>query len=292
MFKRDSVTGLKPGTRSPKPVLVGLVFCLLVPVAARGQQRPLVTEDPETVGVHRVLVEAGFEIDKDQLYSAYGLKGDTVHGPTFGVSVGISPSTEIQIDGGLFQRLTVKERRPGLLAPVLDFAGDHSSTLEDFTVATKIRIASEADTHPAFGVRFGTRLPTAKRESGMGLGTTDFFAGFLVAKTVQSIRTVGNVSFLVMGNPQGAQESVHGLGFGVSVARAITNEFEVVGEVNGRTGPWGDAVPAGLESRGAFRLAARYTYALFRVDLGLLVGLTSRDPRFGISAGATYVISR
>ena len=126
----------------------------------------------------------------------------------------------------------------------------------------------------------------------MGLGTTDFFAGFLVAKTVQSIRTVGNVSFLVMGNPQGAQESVHGLGFGVSVARAITNEFEVVGEVNGRTAPWGDAVPAGLESRGTFRLAARYTYALFRVDLGVLVGMTSRDPRFGISAGATYVITR
>jgi hypothetical protein len=271
--------------------LVLIVF-VVTPGVAQGQQRPLVTEDPETVGVHRVLVEAGFEIDKDQLYSAYGVKGDTVHAPTFGVSVGISPSAEIQVDGGLFQHLTVTERRPALLAPVLDFTGDHASTLEDFTVATKIRIASEADTHPAFGVRFGTRLPTAKRESAMGLGTTDFFASFLVAKTVQSIRTVGNVSFLVMGNPHSAQEPVHALGFGVSVARALTNEFEIVGEVNGRTAPWGDAVTTGLESRGTFRLAARYTYALFRVDVGLLVGLTSRDPRFGISAGATYVITR
>jgi len=244
------------------------------------------------VGVHRVLLEAGFEINKDQLYSAYVVKGDTAHAPTFGVSFGISPSAEIQVDGGLFQHLTVTERRPALLAPVLDFTGDHASTLEDFTVATKIRIASEADTHPAFGVRFGTRLPTAKRESAMGLGTTDFFASFLVAKTVQSIRTVGNVSFLVMGNPHSAQEPVHALGFGVSVARALTNEFEIVGEVNGRTAPWGDAVTTGLESRGTFRLAARYTYALFRVDVGLLVGLTSRDPRFGISAGATYVITR
>ena len=270
-----------------------VVICSVVaPGVARAQQRPLVTEDPETVGVHRVLVEAGLEIDKDQLYSAYGVKGDTVHGPTFGVSIGISPSAEIQVDGGLFQRLTVNERRPAPLASVLDFTGDHASTLEDFTVATKIRIASEADTHPAFGVRFGTKLPTAKRESAMGLGTTDFFASFLVAKTVQSIRTVGNVSFLVLGNPQSAQESVHGLGFGVSIARALTNEFEVVGEVNGRTSPWGDAVPAGLESRGTFRFAARYTYALFRVDVGVLVGMTSRDPSFGISAGATYVISR
>ena len=269
-----------------------LTFCLVAPAAARAQQRPLVTEDPETVGVHRVLVEAGLEVDRDQLYSAYGVKGDTVHGPTFGVSVGISPSAEIQVDGGLFQRLTVKDRRPAPLTPVLNFAGDHASTLEDFTIATKIRIATETETHPAFGVRFGTRLPTAKRESAMGLGTTDFFAGFLIAKTVQSIRTVGNVSFLVLGNPQGAQESVHGLGYGVSVARALTNAFEVVGEVNGRTAPWGDAVPPGLESRGTLRLAARYTYALFRVDLGVLVGMTSRDPRFGISAGATYVITK
>src|SRR4051812_25977586 len=211
-----------------------LIFALLAPGLAHAQQRPLVTEDPETVGVRRVLVEAGFEMDKSQLYSAYGVKGDTVHLPTFGVSVGISPSAEIQVDGGLFQRLTVTERRRAPLTPVLDFAGDHSSTLEDFTVATKIRIASESESHPAFGVRFGTRLPTASRESGMGLETTDFFASFLVAKTAQSVRMVGNASFLVMGDPQNAQESVHGLGFGVSVARALTNEFEIVGEVNGR----------------------------------------------------------
>jgi len=86
-----------------------LILCAVAPRLVAAQQRPLVTEDPETVGVNRVLVEAGLEIDKDQLYSAYGITGDTVHGPTFGVSVGISPSTEIQIDGGLFQRLTVTE---------------------------------------------------------------------------------------------------------------------------------------------------------------------------------------
>src|SRR5262245_44347846 len=79
--------------------------------AAHAQQRPLVTEDPETVGVNRVLIEAGFEFDKSQLYSAYGITGDTVHGPTFGVSAGISPWAEIQVDGGLFQRLTITERK-------------------------------------------------------------------------------------------------------------------------------------------------------------------------------------
>jgi hypothetical protein len=273
-------------------ILLALAFCVMVPGAARAQQRPLVTEDPETIGIHRVLVEGGFELDRDQLYSAYGVTGDTVHGPTFGMSVGISPSAEIQVDGGLFQRLTVTDRKDATLSHVLAFTGDHASTLEDFTVATKIRIAPEGESRPAFGVRFGTKLPTAKRESAMGLGTIDFFTTLLVAKTVQSVRTVGNVSFLVMGNPQGAQESVHGLGFGLSVARAVTNAFEVVGEVNGRTKPWGDAVPAGLDSRSTLRFAGRYTHSLLRLDFGVLLGMTSRDPSFGISMGATYVITK
>jgi hypothetical protein len=282
--------GFRPVTLSR---LTGvLMTCTMLPAVAHAQQRPLVTEDPETVGIHRVLVEGGFEIDKDQFYSAYGIAGDTIHLPTFGVSVGISPSAEIQVDGGLFQRLTVTERTRAPLSRIPDFSGDHASTLEDFTVATKIRINTETESRPTFGVRFGTRLPTATRESAMGLGTTDFFASFLVAKTVRSVRTVGNASFLVLGNPEGAQESVHGLGYGFSVARALTNAFEIVGEINGRTDPWGDAATAGLESRGTMRVGARYTYALLRLDAGVLIGLTARDPSFGISVGATYVISR
>lgn len=275
--------------------LVAIAFAVCVANAdvAYAQQRPLVTEDPETVGANRVLLEGGFEFDKDQLYSAYGLKGDTTHMATFGVSVGLSPSAEIQVDGGLFQRLDVNERlaNPPLPAPIFP-GGDKASGLEDFTVATKIRIGTETETRPVFGVRFGTKLPTARHEKGIGLGTTDFFASVLVAKTVQSVRTVGNVGLVVLGNPRDGQEHAQAMAVGLSVARALTNELEVVGEVNGRLPPFGDRTPPGLESRGVFRLAGRYTYSLFRIDLGLLVGITARDPSFGISAGATYVITR
>ncbi len=72
----------------------------------------------------------------------------------------------------------------------------------------------------------------------------------------------------------------------------MTNAFEVVGEVNGRLTPFEKIVPAGLESRGVMRFAGRYTYAMLRLDFGVLAGITERDPSFGISAGATYVITR
>jgi len=269
-----------------------VIACLVAPGAASAQQRPLVTEDPETIGANRILLEGGFELDTDQTNSAYGLKGDISHIATFGVSVGISPNAEVQVDGGLLQRFNVQERvAGGILAATPLVAGARTSGIEDLVVATKIRFTPESAPGPAFGLRFGAHVPTADPEKGVGLGTTDFFASFLVAKTVQSVRTVGNVGLVVLGNPESARKPATALALGVSVARALTNSFEVVGEMNGRLTPFEKIVPAGLESRGAFRLAGRYTYAMLRLDFGVIAGLTNRDPSFGISAGATYVIT-
>ena len=269
------------------------VWCLAAAASAHAQQRPLVTEDPETIGADRILLEGGVSFDKGQTNSANGLEGDITHIATFGVSVGLSPTAEVQVDGGLLQRLDVNRRDPTapLVGSTALVAGDTASSLEDFVIATKIRLAAETESRPALGLRFGTKLPTAAEDKGVGLGTTDFFASFLLAKTVQSVRTVGNVGLFVLGNPQ-EQDSATALAFGVSIARALTNEFEVVGEVNGRLTPFEEIVPPGLESRGVFRLAGRYTYAMLRLDFGVLAGFTDRDPGFGIGAGATYVINR
>ena len=269
-------------------------FCITLSGTAHAQQRPLVTEDPETIGTGRVLLEGGLSFERDQTNPSNGLTGDLARLASFGVSVGLSPTAEVQIDGGLVQRFTVTET--ALMNPLLTgttlVVGDRASSLEDLIVATKIRLAAESASRPALGLRFGTKLPTASPEDGVGLGTTDFFASFLVAKTVQSVRTVGNVGLVVLGNPVTPQDSATAMGFGLSVARALTNEFEVVGELNGRLTPFEKIVPAGLESRGVLRFAGRYTYAMLRLDFGVLAGITSRDPSFGISAGATYVITR
>lgn len=273
-----------------------MIFALCVTLSgtAHAQQRPLVTEDPETIGSGRVLLEGGLSVDYDQANSARHIKGDVARLGSFGVSVGISPTAEVQIDGGLVQRLSVTEGIvPVPLAPAPALvAGDKRSSVEDLIVATKIRLTSEGASRPALGVRFGTKLPAASPHKGVGLGTTDFFASFLVAKTVQSVRTVGNVGLFVLGNPVASGDTATALGLGVSIARAVTNEFEVVGELNGRLAPFQKVVPMGLESRAVLRLAGRYTYAMLRLDFGLLAGITDRDPSFGISAGATYVITR
>ncbi len=281
------------GIRNLKSVIFAV--CVTVTGTAHAQQRPLVTEDPETIGSGRILLEGGFSLEKDQTNFAHKVEGDIARLATFGVSVGISPTAEVQIDGGLVQRFEVT----GLVAsqpPVAGtspFAvGDKTSSMEDLIVATKIRLAPEGVSRPALGLRFGSKVPTASAGDGIGLGTTDFFVSLLMGKTVRSVRTVGNVGLIVLGNPQTPRDSATALGFGLSVARALTNEFEVVGEINARLTPFEKIVPAGLESRSMFRLAGRYTYAMLRLDFGLLAGMTNRDPSFGIAAGATYVITR
>ena len=84
--------------------------CCRSPRAA--QQRPLVTEDPETIGAGRVLLEAGLDYGRGVEYPVSGLTGQLLRVPLIGVSVGISSIAELQFDGGLYNRLAITERNP------------------------------------------------------------------------------------------------------------------------------------------------------------------------------------
>ena len=266
-----------------------VVLVLLCAGSASAQQRPLVTEDPETIGAGLVLIEGGIDELRDVSYPASGLQGNLLRLPTLGVSFGISSIAELQFDGGLYNRLNVTSSKAAPLSPLLNFSGDRTHDVEDITIATKIRLLSETPGRPAFGVRFATRLPNASNESGLGLDTTDFYASALLGKTVQSIRFVGNFGLGILGDPVDGNRQNDVLTYGASVARAVRQGLEVVGELNGRLDTRDGAPPVGTESRGAFRVGGRFTKATVRVDAGVIFGLTSRDPSIGFTAGATWV---
>jgi hypothetical protein len=269
--------------------LIGFIGFIGLAAPAVAQQRPLVTEDPETIGAGRVLLEGGIDYSRDVLFPASGLTGNMLRAPLIGISVGLSSIAELQIDGGLFNRLSITERREAPLSDMLDVNGDSTSDVEDVVVATKVRILSESTRRPSVGIRFATKLPNASNESGLGLDTTDFYLTGLAAKTVQSIRVVGNLGLGILGDPTRGDRQNDVLAYGLSFARAITNATEIVGEVNGRAHVAGGSPPVGTESRSALRFGGRYTQGLTRVDAGIVIGLTSRDPGIGFMVGATYV---
>jgi len=271
-------------------VLASLIL-LLGAGSAVAQQRPLLTEDPETIGAGRVLVEGGVEYDNDAVYPVSGLRGDLFRVPIAGVSIGVSSIAEVQFDQISFSRLSIDSRRPAPLSDLVTATGSSTTDAEDVIVGTKIRIAGETSSRPAFGFRFATKLPNAGNESGLGLDTTDFFATVLVGKTTQSVRIVGNVGLGILSDPTNGNRQNDVLLYGVSFARAITNAAEIVGEVTGRANTRGAGPLPGTESRSIVRMGLRYTYGGLRGDAALLLGATNNDPGVGFTAGFTYVFS-
>ena len=255
------------------------------------QQRPLVTEDPETVGAGRILVETGFDYLRDVDYPVSGLRGHLRRFPLIGLSLGVGSIGEVQIDGGLYNHLQITERRVAPLSSMFTKTGDTTSDVEDVTVGTKVRLVSEGTSRPSIALRSATKLPMASNEGGMGLDTMDFFSSLLIAKTVQSVRVVGNVGMGILSDPTRGERQNHVLIYGVSFARAVTQKAEVVGEVNGRANTRDGTPPPGTGSLSTLRFGARYTAGPVRADGALLFGLTTVDPGFGMTAGFTYVFS-
>jgi hypothetical protein len=268
-----------------------LLFLLGLANAALAQQRPLVTEDPETIGAGRVLIEAGLDYSRDAEYPVSGLEGHLRRFPMIGISLGIGSVGEVQIDGGLYNHLSITERNPAPLSHMLTVTGDSTSSIEDMVIGTKVRILSEGMSRPSFALRSATRVPNAGNEKGLGLDTMDFYSSLLVAKTVQSVRIVGNIGLGILGDPTRGDRQNDVIIYGLSFARAVTSAAEVVGEINGRKDTRAGDPPPGTESRGMVRFGARYTIGSWRGDAAMMFGVTSNDPTIGFGAGFTYVFT-
>ena len=265
------------------------LLCLVLAVPAGAQQRPLATEDPETIGTDRMLVEIGLDYARSARFTVSGLEGHHVRIPTIGLSVGAGSAAELQIDGALFQRLAIRDRFAAPLSDVVEATGNSTTSIDDIVIGAKVRLLTETETRPSFGMRFATKLPNSSNESGLGLDTTDFVSSVLVAKTVQSVRVVGNLGLGIFADPTRGDRQNDMLIFGLSFARAVSDAAEVVGEVNGRLDTRNGEPPPGTESRAVARFGGRYTIGGGRGDAGLLIGLTSADPSWGLTAGFTYV---
>src|SRR4026207_2595326 len=130
---------------------VTLALALLVcSVPAFAQQRPLQTEDPETIGAGRILIEAGIDYKRDVYLPVCGLRGTLFTVPPFGLSIGVSSIAEIQIDAGLYQKLYITEQVPNApFSNLLDLDAGSTADVEDLDIGMKVRFPSETANRPA-----------------------------------------------------------------------------------------------------------------------------------------------
>ena len=268
-----------------------LALLLTFTSSAAAQQRPLATEDPEPIGAGRILLEGGVQFSKEQEYKVSGLEGDLWRVPMLGISFGLSSIAELQIDGSLFDHLSIDRRYQAPLSGLLTITGDSTHDVGDIFLGTKIRFVSEREGRPGFALRFATKIPTASNESGLGLDTIDFSTSLLTGKTVRSIRLVGNVGFAILSDPTDGSRQNDVLTYGASVARALTQHSEIVGELYGRANTRAGGPFPGTESRSVLNFGGRYTSGPLRVDGSVFFGLTNADPAFGFTGGFTYVLN-
>jgi hypothetical protein len=194
----------------------------------------------------------------------------------------------VQIDGGIQQFLSITEVQPAPLTHLIDFTGDSTSDFVDLTIATKVQLVSEAPGRPAFALRFATQLPNSSNETGLGVDTINVFATAIVGKTTRSVRVVGNIGVGVLPDPVEGNRQNDVLLYGFSLARAVHEGVEIVGEINGRAN-FRELVFPGTDSLARMRVGARFTRGPVRFDGAMIIGMTSRDPEFGITGGLTWV---
>src|SRR5215471_13758179 len=223
-----------------------MMSSLLIAQTARAQSRPLVTEDPETVPSGHMLVEAGVDYQHQVFYPASGLTGNLWRVGTVGLSFGVSPIAEIQLDGGIHNHLSITKFEPAPLASMLTVTGTSTGDFEDITIGSN--------------------------ESGLGLDTTDFNFDVNIGKTVRSTRVVGNIGFGILGDPIRGDSQNDVLNYGVSLARAMRQDVELVFEIAGRANTRANTPPPGTESRSVMRVGGRFTHGEVRIDAALMFG--------------------
>ncbi len=164
-----------------KRFFVCLNFILFFSLLAFAQQRPLLTEDVDTIPEGAVEVSAGVDFLQNEKFPLSGLKGDLTRGGDVRVRVGFASNIEFQVEGVLQNFLAINSAAPRSPIP-LSLDGNSSNDAGDFILSTKIKLRNETRNFPALGFKFGFQLPNSDQARGIGTNQINVFGKVLVQK--------------------------------------------------------------------------------------------------------------
>ncbi|MDA2926905.1 hypothetical protein MYX78_06675 [Acidobacteria bacterium AH-259-G07] len=256
---------------------------LLQPVAVFSQQRPLVTEHAQTVKRGYLLLDIGVEFLQDAVFPFSGLEGDLTRTGVFGVRMGAGEDVEIQVLGTIQNVLNVENRFMGPNTPRLDFSGNSTSDVGDFSLATKVRLKEENGGWPALGFRFGVELPNASNEDGLGNDETNVFGSLLLQKQFGKLKFLTNLGVAILGDPvvAGSQDDL--FTYGVALIYPVHPQVNLLADAYGRAGAGG----VGTEEQSLLRLGSQIKAAGLYWDVALFLGFRDDDPSSGLILGVS-----
>jgi hypothetical protein len=272
-----------------------IVFLALASLPAFAQQRPLVTEDVQTVKPGAVRFDVGFDFLQDKDYPVSGLNGDLKRLGVVSLTFGLASNVEVEAGGVIQNFLSVNRRFRSSAVPLQLSRANSTRDTGDFYLATKIKLRSETRRAPGLGFRFGVELPNSNQSRGIGLNQTNFFAAALVAKSIGRARVIGNLGLGILSSPIDASGNISPFTqndvalFGLAATYEINRRLTLVSEVNGRYSTRKNA-PLGTESDGAARLGARIRAGKLTWDVAGIRGLYPRSESGGVTFGVTYEV--
>ena len=270
------------------------ILCLLALACAglaRAQQRPLITEDVDIIPPGTLRIQAGLDFLQDAKFPASGLTGDLTRVGVIGISIGLSPNVEFQIEGVAQNFLSINSRRPGAIALSLAPGANSTNDVGDFTLWTKIKLRSETAHAPSLGFRVGVQLPNSNQSLGLGLNQTNAYGSILIGKKFGAngrLNTFGNLGIAILTAPTNLFTQNDVLTYGAAGIFRINERFSLAGEVNGRANTRPGNGPLGTESQSEARLGMQIRATGLRFDFAGIKGLGAFSPRSGVTVGVTY----
>ena len=271
-----------------------LVLCLLALVCAglaRAQQRPLITEDVDIIPVGTLRIQGGLDFLQDAKFPASGLTGDLTRVGVIGISIGLSPNVEFQIEGVAQNFLSINSRRTGAIPLSLTPGVNSTNDVGDFILWTKIKLRNETAHAPSLGFRVGVQLPNSNQSLGLGLNQTNAYGSILFGKkfgTNGRLNTFGNVGIAILTAPTNLFTQNDVFTYGAAGIYRVNERFSLAGEVNGRANTRPGNGPLGTESRSEARFGMQIRATGLRFDLAGIKGLSNFSPRSGVTVGVTY----
>ena len=155
-----------------------LLLLLTLTFAVRAQQRPLITEDVDIIPPGTIRIEAGIDFMQGAKYPVSGITGDLTRVGVIGISFGMGPNVEFQIEGVAQNYLSINSSGPSAIPLQIAPGVNSTNDTGDFTIAAKFKLRNETRRGPSLGFRFGVQLPNSSQGTGIGLNQTNAFVWF------------------------------------------------------------------------------------------------------------------
>jgi len=277
-------------SRSSRRSLHWLAFTLvLFPNASSllAQQRPLQTQEPTILPPGTVSLQFGFDFLQNAKFPLSGLRGDLTSLGVLGINTGLGEIVEFQMQGTVYDSLSINQRSTTPLNLTLNSGGTATSDFGDLSLSTKILLVSEKKHFPALAFRPTVQLPNASAAKGLGLDSTQFYGTLLAGKHLGKLNAFANAGLGILSNPVEAAVQNDVLVYGVGGIYPITPAVNLASEVYGRWSTREQDAPLGTESQSLFRLGVQINGLGFRWDIGGVAGLAESSPHSGITFGVT-----